>query len=95
MTESVENTDSERERGIAKVREGLVLSTKMDKTIVVAIQQRVKHKYYGKYYKRTRKYYAHDADNSCGEGDLVKIVETRPLSKLKRWRVQEIVRKAL
>jgi small subunit ribosomal protein S17 len=83
------------ERGISKVRQGVVVSSKMDKTVVVAIVRRKKHASYGKYVKNTRKYFAHDEANLCGEGDLVDIVECRPLSKNKRWRVKKVVTKAV
>jgi small subunit ribosomal protein S17 len=82
------------ERGRAKVREGVVLSNKMDKTVVVAVQRLVKHPQYKKYVKRRAKYKAHDEGNACGIGDRVVIVETRPLSKDKRWRVRQILEKA-
>lgn len=78
-----------------KVREGLVVSNKMNKTVVVAISRQVIHPQYGKFVRRTRKYVAHDESNACNVGDLVRIVETRPLSKTKRWRVQQIVTKAV
>jgi small subunit ribosomal protein S17 len=83
------------ERGLVKVREGVVVSDKMDKTIVVAITRSVRHAAYGKYVRKTKKYYAHDEKNECGIGDVVRIVETRPMSKLKRWRVQAVVTKAV
>ncbi len=82
------------ERGRAKVREGIVLSNKMDKTVVVAVQRLVKHPQYKKYVKRRAKYKAHDDGNECGIGDRVVIVETRPLSRDKRWRVRQILEKA-
>jgi small subunit ribosomal protein S17 len=81
-------------RGYRKVREGLVVSDKMDKTVVVMVEDRVKHPKYGKVIRRTRKYTAHDSANECGVGDRVRLVETRPLSATKRWRVAEIVEKA-
>lgn len=81
-------------RGHVKAWEGVVVSNKMDKTVVVAVTRRVKSSQYGKYVKITRKFHAHDRNDQCGIGDLVKIVETRPLSKTKRWSVQEIVHKA-
>lgn len=77
-----------------KVRTGVVVSNKMDKTVVVAVDRRFRHPVYGKVVRKTPRFYAHDARNECQEGDLVKIMECRPLSKLKRWRVVEIVRKA-
>ena len=82
------------QRGIRKTRVGVVVSDKMDKTIVVAIRTRVKHPLYGKIMNRTEKFKAHDEENSCGVGDTVRIMETRPLSKDKRWRLVEIVEKA-
>ena len=82
------------ERNARKVREGLVVSDKMDKTITVAVEQRVKHALYGKVMTKTLKLKAHDEENACGVGDIVKVMETRPLSKDKRWRVVEIVEKA-
>ena len=74
-----------------KVRVGMVVSTKMDKTIVVAIVDNVRHPKYGKIIKRTVKIHAHDANNECGVGDKVAVMETRPLSKTKRWRLVEII----
>ena len=82
------------ERNLRKTRVGLVVSNKMDKTIVVAIQDNVKHPIYGKIIKRTLKVHAHDEQNTCGIGDKVEIMETRPLSKTKRWRIVEIIEKA-
>ena len=82
------------ERNARKVRIGWVVSDKMDKTIVVAIEDHVKHPLYGKIVKRTYKLKAHDAENVCGVGDKVKVMETRPLSRDKRWRLVEIVEKA-
>ena len=82
------------ERNLRKTRVGKVVSNKMDKTIVVAIADNVKHPMYGKVIKRTVKFKAHDENNECGEGDTVKIMETRPLSKDKRWRLVEIIEKA-
>ncbi len=82
------------ERNYRKVRIGRVVSDKMDKTIVVAIEDSVKHPLYGKVVKRTVKIKAHDENNTCGVGDRVKVMETRPLSHDKRWRFVEIVEKA-
>ena len=82
------------ERNLRQTRVGKVVSDKMDKTIVVAIEDNVKHPKYGKVIKRTIKLKAHDENNECGEGDTVKIMETRPLSKDKRWRLVEIIEKA-
>jgi small subunit ribosomal protein S17 len=82
------------QRGIRKTRIGLVVSDKMDKTITVAIERKVPHPIYKKYFKKTTKLMAHDEKSECGIGDKVKIMETRPLSKNKRWRLVEIVEKA-
>lgn len=82
------------ERALRKTRVGKVISNKMDKTIVVAIETSVKHPLYGKIVKRTMKLKAHDEENVCQIGDKVKVMETRPLSKEKRWRLVEIVEKA-
>jgi len=84
----------ELSRGYRKVREGLVVSDKMDKTVVVAVEDRVKHAMYGKVMRRTSKLKAHDEQNACGIGDRVLLMETRPLSATKRWRVVEILEKA-
>ena len=82
------------ERNLRKARTGIVVSDKMDKTVVVAIKDNVKHPLYNKIIKRTVKLKAHDENNACGVGDKVSIMETRPLSKDKRWRVAEIIEKA-
>ena len=82
------------ERALRKTRVGLVVSDKMDKTIVVAVQDSVKHPLYGKIVKRTGKFKAHDEKNECGIGDKVEIMETRPLSKDKNWRLLRIIEKA-
>ncbi len=82
------------ERTLRKVRVGMVVSDKMDKTVVIAIEDNVKHPVYGKIIKRTLKVHAHDENNECGVGDKVRIMETRPLSKTKRWRVVEVIEKA-
>ena len=81
-------------RGYRKTREGIVVSDKMDKTVVVLTEDRVKHPKYGKVIRRTKKYTAHDEANACGTGDRVLLMETRPLSATKRWRVAEILEKA-
>ena len=86
-------TTSETRR-TRKTREGLVVSDKMDKTVVVTVEDRVKHALYGKVLRRTSKLKAHDEQNDCGVGDRVLIMETRPLSATKRWRVVEIIEKA-
>ena len=93
---NVEKTETAQavERGARKVREGLVVSDKMDKTVVVAVEDRVKHAMYGKVMRRTSKLKAHDEQNACGIGDRVLLMETRPLSATKRWRVVEILEKA-
>jgi small subunit ribosomal protein S17 len=77
-----------------KVREGLVVSTKMDKTVVVAVIDRVRHRRYGKTLQRTSHLYAHDGDNDAREGDRVRLAETRPMSRLKRWRIVEVLERA-
>ena len=84
----------EQVRGYRKTRVGVVVSDKMDKTAVVAIKTKVRHPLYGKMVNRTRKFKVHDENNECGVGDTVKIMETRPISKDKRWRLVEIVEKA-
>ena len=85
---------TELSRGYRKVREGLVVSDKMDKTVIVQVEDRVKHPKYGKVIRRTKKYQAHDGENACGVGDRVLLMETRPLSATKRWRVAQILEKA-
>ena len=87
-------TQSVGERNQRKVREGLVVSDKMDKTIVVAVEDRVKHALYGKVMRKTSRLKAHDETNQCGIGDRVLIMETRPLSATKRWRLIEVLEKA-
>jgi small subunit ribosomal protein S17 len=86
-------TDTE-DRGFRKTREGLVVSDKMDKTVVVAVEDRVQHPLYKKTLRRTNKLKAHDEANACGVGDRVLLMETRPLSATKRWRVVEVLEKA-
>ena len=86
--------DETNERGARKERIGTVVSSKMDKTAIVAVERKVAHPVYGKQLVRTKKYYAQDEENAAREGDVVKIVETRPVSKTKRWRIVEIVEKA-
>jgi small subunit ribosomal protein S17 len=98
-TESPESVDATsapavEERGRRKVREGLVVSDKMDKTVVVAVEDRVKHRLYGKVLRQTSRLKAHDENNEAGVGDRVRIMETRPLSATKRWRVVTILEKA-
>lgn len=93
MSEEREKTATV-ERNHRKVLQGYVVSDKMDKTVVVQVEDRVKHRLYGKVINRRKRYKVHDENNSCGTGDLVRIMETRPLSKTKRWRVSEIIEKA-
>ena len=81
------------ERNLRKERVGVVVSSKMDKSIVVAVERKEKHPIYGKFVKKTTKCVAHDEKNECSEGDTVRIMETRPLSKTKKWRLVEIVEK--
>ena len=81
------------ERNLRKVRVGVVSSYKMDKTITVEVDRKIKHPLYGKFLKKTTKFHAHDEKNECSIGDTVKIAETRPLSKTKRWRLVEVVEK--
>jgi small subunit ribosomal protein S17 len=85
---------SEIVRKYRKTRIGVVSSNKMDKTITVKVERKLKHPKYGKFVKKTKKFHAHDDTNLCGVGDTVKIMETRPLSKTKRWRLVEIIEKA-
>ncbi|WP_400193474.1 30S ribosomal protein S17 [Hymenobacter sp. B81] len=82
------------ERNLRKERVGRVTSNKMDKTIVVVVESKMKHPIYGKFVSKSTKFTAHDENNECGEGDTVRIMETRPLSKRKRWRLVEIVERA-
>ena len=89
-----EQAQAPGERNTRKVREGLVVSDKMDKTVVVSVEDRVKHALYGKVMRRTSKLKAHDEQNACGIGDRVLLMETRPLSATKRWRLVEILEKA-
>jgi small subunit ribosomal protein S17 len=90
--ESVET--AEETRNDRKTREGYVVSDKMDKTVVVEVEDRVKHRLYGKVIRRTNRLKAHDEQNDCGVGDRVRLMETRPLSATKRWRVVEILERA-
>jgi small subunit ribosomal protein S17 len=89
-----DQTTEAEARSFRKVREGVVVSTKMDKTVVVAVVDRVRHPKYAKYMLRTKKLYAHDEANDVNAGDRVRVMETRPLSKLKRWRVVEVLERA-
>ncbi len=84
----------EQTRNLRKVRQGVVVSDTNDKTIVVSVEERKPHPIYGKMITSTKKYHAHDEENSAGVGDTVQIMETRPLSKMKRWRLYKIVEKA-
>ncbi len=81
------------DRNLRKTRTGVVSSNKMDKTITVKVQRKVKHPIYGKFVKKTTGFHAHDEKNECSIGDLVRIMETRPMSKLKRWRLVEVIEK--
>jgi small subunit ribosomal protein S17 len=92
--QTVPSGENKVERNARKVREGLVVSDKMDKTVVVSVEDRVKHALYGKVLRRTSKLKAHDEKNECGIGDRVLIMETRPLSATKRWRIVQILEKA-
>ena len=94
MTEQAATDGADEARGFRKTREGLVVSDKMDKTVVVAVENRVKHAVYSKVIRLTNKLKAHDEANACGIGDRVLLMETRPLSASKRWRVVEILEKA-
>ena len=85
--------DSKSQRGVRKNREGVVISDSMDKAVVVSVERRFRHPTYGKEITRSKKYYAHDEKNEAHKGDVVRIAETRPLSKLKRWRLVEVVKK--
>jgi len=84
----------EGNRNLRKERTGAVVSNKMDKTIVVAVKRKVKHPIYGKFVNKTTKFVAHDEENTCNEGDVVRIMETRPMSKNKNWRLVEIIERA-
>jgi len=94
MAEEIIKADEKAEvRNLRKTRIGVVTSNKMAKTITVAVERKVKHPIYGKFVKKTSKFHAHDEKDECSIGDLVKIMETRPLSKTKRWRLVEVVEK--
>jgi small subunit ribosomal protein S17 len=93
MTETAATTTATTDRGLRKTRIGMVVSNKMNKTILVAVERRVKDPLYQKYIKRTRKFMAHDEKNECDVGDRVRIMETRPLSKRKNWRLVQIIEK--
>ncbi|MEU6120513.1 MULTISPECIES: 30S ribosomal protein S17 [Streptomyces] len=94
MSESNVTEETKAARGFRKTRQGLVVSDKMDKTVVVAVEDRVTHALYGKVIRRTNKLKAHDEQNAAGVGDRVLLMETRPLSSTKRWRIVEILEKA-
>ena len=94
MSEATETSSATESRNARKVREGVVTSSSMDKTIVVTVVERVRHAKYNKFVLRTKKLYAHDEANDAGVGDKVRVMETRPLSKNKRWRLVEIVERA-
>jgi small subunit ribosomal protein S17 len=94
MSEKANEVTESTPRSARKVREGLVVSDKMEKTVVVSVEDRVKHALYGKVLRRTSKLKAHDEQNQCGIGDRVLIMETRPLSATKRWRVVQVLEKA-
>lgn len=94
MTDKEQTTATNETRGSRKTARGYVVSDKMDKTIVVSVEDRVKHPKYGKVMRRTSKLKVHDENNQCGIGDLVSIMETRPLSASKRWRLLDIIEKA-
>jgi small subunit ribosomal protein S17 len=99
MAETAETTQSSTEtatpaKGRRQVKVGRVVSNKMDKTVVVTVEETVTHRLYHRYLKKTKKFHAHDEENQCNVGDTVEIVSSRPLSKTKRWRVREIVKRA-
>ena len=94
MSEQVNNESAAAERGDRKTRQGYVVSDKMDKTVVVQVEDRVKHALYGKVLRKSKRVKAHDEQNTCGVGDLVRIAETRPLSATKNGRIVEIIEKA-
>lgn len=91
MSEAAESTQDESARGNRKTRDGKVVSNKMDKTIVVLVERRSRHPLYGKEVRKTKKFYAHDEENKAQVGDRVRIMETRPLSKSKSWRLVEVL----
>lgn len=93
-TNQTEQATNSIERKNRKVRIGLVTSDKMDKTITVMVERKVKHPMYGKFLKKSSSFHAHDENNSAGTGDTVRIMETRPMSKTKRWRLVEVIAKA-
>ena len=93
-TDASEPSAASKTRKVRKVREGVVTSAAMDKTVVVTVIERVRHARYNKYVQRTKKLYCHDEANDAGLGDRVRVMETRPLSKTKRWRVVEVLERA-
>jgi small subunit ribosomal protein S17 len=93
MTDTIPVNESASARGLRKTRVGMVVSNKMDKTIVIVVERRIQHPVYKKYMKQTRKFMAHDANNECDIGDRVRIMETRPQSKRKNWRLVSILEK--
>ena len=94
MSDATKSTADSAERATRKVREGIVSSNKMDRTVVIEVVERVRHPKYNKFVMRTKKLYAHDEANDANVGDRVRVMETRPLSKTKRWRVVEILERA-
>ncbi|MBD0331382.1 MAG: 30S ribosomal protein S17 [Chitinophagaceae bacterium] len=90
---NTENTTIAQTRNLRKTRIGVVTSNKMSKTITVEVERKVKHPIYGKFVKKTSRFHAHDEKNECNVGDIVRIMETRPLSKIKRWRLVEVIEK--
>ena len=94
MSEQAAAEETAQSRGFRKVLQGLVVSDKMDKTVVVAVEDRFKHPLYGKVVRRTSRLKAHDENNECGVGDRVELMETRPTSATKRWRVVEVLERA-
>ena len=94
MSADTQDTGTTEERGRRKTRVGTVVSDKMDKTVVVRVERRYAHPLYGKQVTRSKKYHAHDENNEYHTGDVVRITETRPLSKLKRWRVSDLIERA-
>ena len=93
MTEAITTTAETLDRNLRKIKVGVVTSNKMDKSISVKVERKVKHPLYGKFVKKSTKFHAHDEKNECNIGDTVKIMETRPMSKTKRWRLVEVVEK--
>jgi small subunit ribosomal protein S17 len=92
---SAMNENTEKSRGNRQEKVGVVVSNKMNKTVIVEVEKTVTHRLYHRYQKRTSRFYAHDEENVCGVGDQVRLVSTRPLSRLKRWRVGEVLKKAV